>query len=107
MTEDHFNMTADRIEQLVMTGLKLVADLETAAENYHVKSDHHEILRWEASIVKAKLQHLQDRAALPENLCESCLLGEWGRRVQDDLPELAERVMNFHRSHGGVVAGLG
>ena len=77
-------------------GKLLAAELDDLASRYHEKSDQHEILAWEADIVRAKVRDLSERCGLPEYLGESTLLGKWGADLAMELPSITDRVKAFH-----------
>ncbi|MDQ8209756.1 hypothetical protein QEH52_19715 [Coraliomargarita sp. SDUM461003] len=63
---------------IIKEGRKLVCLLEKKSEEFHVKSDQHDILGYEAAILNARIDFVEKKKAMPENLRESTLLGSWG-----------------------------
>lgn len=55
-------------------GMMLADKLEVLAENFHVKSDAHDFLLWEAAVVNAKSEDLLTRCGVASSLQTSILL---------------------------------
>lgn len=85
------------LSELVSFGERLSRDLHVAAMRYHVKSDQHDILGYEAGTVDLYLAWLLRGEPVPEDFRESTLLGEWGRRYSWDDVELLHRTAEFYR----------
>ena len=82
-------------ESLVRLGEQLHSDLSQQAKQYHVKSDAHEVLSWEAVGIATLIQALRDQSPLSEAQTESDLLSDWGKQLHFAHPELADRVSQF------------
>lgn len=77
-------------------GRELAEELEQLSKNYHVKSDDHEILGYEAACVNARVALVTLGLAIPANLQESPLLGPWGRHLRPTMPAVANKVALFY-----------
>ena len=86
-------MTREQIMGLVR---ELSRESEALSENFHVKSDQHDILGYEAAVLAARSQHLDTGGGVQENLRESILLGARGGALAGEMPEFAARVASFH-----------
>jgi hypothetical protein len=90
-------MPANSRNELISSGCSLAGELESLAREYHVKSDNHEILLWEAAIIDAAVEHLRTGAVIFENLQGSALLSAWGEKLAMSIPSVAARVRQFHK----------
>lgn len=63
---------------IIKEGRSLIRLLEKKSEEFHVKSDQHDILGYEAEILAARLDFIEKNKEIPENLKESTLLSRWG-----------------------------
>ena len=86
-------------EELSELGVLLAAELDQLATKYHVKSDEHEILVWEADIIREKSKDVLLRFGLSENLKESTLLSSWGMTLANKIPKITEKVKFFHSQY--------
>jgi hypothetical protein len=84
------------LESLIDLGSQLARDLEALAKEYHVKSDKHEILLWEASIVDAEVNRMKYGTEIIPNLQSSILFSQWDESLAEAIPEIAARVRVFH-----------
>ena len=88
-------MNADELAEF---GLELAEKLKTLAEDFHVKSDAHDFLLWEAAIIKAKSKDLLTRCGVADNLCDSVLLTSDHRSLLiQDL--WIEKIRLFHTGY--------
>jgi hypothetical protein len=78
-------------------GEQLARDLEAAAQRYHVKSDDHDILDYEAAGILEAVRSFRENRGSGANSVESTLLGEWGRHTRSKEPELTKRALEFYR----------
>lgn len=85
-------------DELAALGIMLAEKLEMLAESFHVKSDAHDFLLWEAAIIKAKLEDLLTQCGVASNLQKSILLSvdHQSLRVQYFW---IERVRFFHTEY--------
>lgn len=84
--------------ELAEVGLELADKLETLAKGFHVKSDAHDFLLWEAAIIKAKSEDLLLTCGVIDNLSASVLLTADHRSlVIQDL--WIEKVHLFHTGY--------
>jgi hypothetical protein len=88
--------------ELSKIGNILAAELDKLSALYHVKSDQHEILIWEADILRAKAQDLIEKCGLNENLNDSTLISKWGGGLATSIPEIANRVKEFHEQYNSA-----
>ncbi len=77
--------------------LALADRLETAAHRYDARSDDHEVLGYEAAIIREKAAAISERRLPRRDLSESTLLSPWGRLTVSKEREIAEAVVRFHR----------
>lgn len=61
-------------QTLVTSGERLAAEASTLASQYHIRSDQHETLEYEASVLKAHVAFLVSGNAIPTHLATSPLL---------------------------------
>ncbi|WP_143704021.1 MULTISPECIES: DUF3105 domain-containing protein [Luteimonas] len=80
------------------TGEALVRSLESGAAAYHVKSDAHEILLWEAAVVAARVVQLRTGATPSPALATSVIASAWSHDLALREPALLARVAHFHRA---------
>lgn len=85
-------------------GLDLAEELRRLSKNYHVKSDEHDILEYEAACVEARVEFISTGTAIPENLQESPLLVQWGSRLRAIMPAVFARVESFYEEFPRVLA---
>lgn len=85
--------------ELAAAGIALASELDILATRYHVKSEDHDILSWEADILRAKSTDAVDDCGLSENLKESVLLSDWGARLASQIPAFAARVRDFDEKY--------
>lgn len=76
-------------------GRMLAGELERRANNYHVKSDKHEILAWEAVGVRRMAEQLLGMEECTFDLASSDLFSSWGENLVLDEPELSKKVELF------------
>ncbi|HEY6527055.1 MAG TPA: hypothetical protein VIZ65_00050 [Cellvibrionaceae bacterium] len=72
------------------------------AAQYHVKSDEHDILPWEADIIRAKSKDLVENCGRIENIKESTLLSAWGSSLAAKIPNVVDRAKYFHASYSNA-----
>lgn len=77
--------------------LALAERLEVLSRKYHIKSDDHDILGYEAASIREKLVAKTENRIVRSPLMLSTLLSEWGRSTALQYPEIAEEVRSFHR----------
>ncbi|TQV73904.1 hypothetical protein FLL45_13650 [Aliikangiella marina] len=53
--------------EIAKRGLSLASELDKLSKKYHVKSDIHEMLAWEADILRAKSRDLIEGCGVMEN----------------------------------------
>lgn len=87
---------------LAETGKILASELDELSRDYHVKSDQHEILIWEADILRAKAQDLIENCGLSENLQASTLISKWGDSLAKKIPVIANKVNSFHKEYASI-----
>ncbi|MGI9517451.1 MAG: hypothetical protein ACR2NP_10415 [Pirellulaceae bacterium] len=87
---------AESVQELIYQGNTLICELEDQVEQYHVKSDAHDILKWEIAVVRARVMDLEEQSGLPGDLLDSVLLCDWGYTLAKTIPDLARRVGQFH-----------
>jgi hypothetical protein len=87
-------------EQVIELGRDLARESEALSRSFHVKSDQHDILGYEAAVLAARSQYLETGETIQGNLRESVLLGAWGRALASEMPQFAERVAHFHSEFG-------
>ena len=80
----------------------LAIEVDRLAGDYHVKSDQHEILKWEADILRAKAKDLSEGCGLGEHLRDSALISKWGCNLANEIPEVATKVKEFHQDYNRV-----
>ncbi|MCP4322305.1 MAG: hypothetical protein GY787_10740 [Alteromonadales bacterium] len=83
-------------------GNKLAEEIDRLACDYHVKSDQHEILKWEADILRAKSKDLVEGGGLLENLKDSTLISKWGCKLANEIPEVATKAKEYHQHYNRV-----
>ncbi|XPF95263.1 hypothetical protein ACM9HF_04415 [Colwellia sp. RE-S-Sl-9] len=88
----------DRIE-LGNVGESLAEELEAHSNKYHVKSDKHEILAWEAVGVRGMAQQLLDLVKCTYELESSALFSSWGESLVFEEFELSEKVKLFRKKY--------
>lgn len=88
----------DRTE-LGKMGEILADELEIRSNNYHEKSDKHEILAWEAVGVCGVAEQLLDFKKCTFDLESSNLLGAWGESLACEEPELCKKVKFFREQY--------
>ncbi|MEZ8689232.1 hypothetical protein AB6D53_16495 [Vibrio splendidus] len=88
--------------EFVESGNVLAIELDRLACDYHVKSDQHEILKWEADILRAKSKDLIENCGLTEHLKSSALISKWGCKLANQIPEVATKVKEFHEHYNRV-----
>ncbi|ACA88156.1 hypothetical protein [Shewanella woodyi] len=88
--------------ELSESGNKLAEEIDRLACDYHIKSDQHEILKWEASILWAKSKDLIEDCGLLETLKDSTLLSKWGSYLVKEIPEVAIKVEEFHQHYNRI-----
>lgn len=86
-------------KSLIKTGLLLSKKALKLSYNYHSKSNNHDILGYESSILKAKCDFLNDGKLIPTNLEESALLSDWGKQLALELPELTNSIKEFYQEY--------
>ncbi len=91
-----------QIEELKIIGERLANDLERLAEMYHIKSDQHVILSYEASGVRSMASSLGQGSECKYDLLESNLLSEWGNILASEQPEIFDRVRRFRQQYEQV-----
>ncbi|WP_444930277.1 hypothetical protein ACJJIF_21435 [Microbulbifer sp. SSSA002] len=79
---------------LAETGNALALELDELSGKYHVKSDYHEILAWEADILRAKSQDLVENCGVSENLRVSTLISKWDESLSEKSQLLLTRSNN-------------
>lgn len=85
-------------------GLELAEELRRLSKNYHVKSDEHDILEYEAACVEARVEFASTGTEIPENLLESPLLGQWSSRLRAAMPAVFAQVERFYEEFSRVLA---
>ena len=88
--------------ELAEAGKILATELDDLSKGYHVKSDQHEILIWEADILRAKAQDLIESCGLSENLQDSTLISKWGESLAKKIPLIATKVSSFHKEYASI-----
>ncbi|MCZ4324571.1 hypothetical protein [Pseudomonas anguilliseptica] len=89
-------------QEIADTGASLAVEIDQLAAQYHVKSDEYDILSWEADIIRAKSKGALENCGLVENLRESTLLSTWGANLAESIPNIANKVRDFHASYNSV-----
>lgn len=77
-------------------GYDLALELRFKANEYHIKSDNHVILFYEAATVENEVKDLINGTEVPEHLKKSTLLSLWGRSLAPQIPDIAKQVRAFH-----------
>jgi len=88
--------------KIASIGASLAAELDQLSAQYHVKSDEHDILSWEADIIRAKSKDILENCGLSDNLRESTLLSAWGESLANKIPNVANKARDFHASYNSV-----
>ena len=88
--------------EIANIGASLAAELDQLSEQYHVKSDEHNILSWEADIIRAKTKDILEGCGLSDNLRESTLLSAWGESLVKEIPDIAKKARNFHVNYNSL-----
>lgn len=88
--------------ELAEAGKALAIEIDELSKKYHVKSDQHEILIWEADILRAKSQDLLNDSGLSENLQTSTLISSWGEGLAKNIPAVANKVIHFHKEYAAI-----
>jgi hypothetical protein len=81
---------------LAQAGRRLATQLETIAKDFHVKSDEFETVLWEADILRAKANNIDQQCAVIPNLRSSVLLSNCSRVLLSEHRELIEEINAFH-----------
>lgn len=89
-------------QEIADTGASLAVEIDQLAARYHVKSDEYDILSWEADIIRAKSKDVLENCGLIENLRESTLLSTWGANLAESIPNIANKVRDFHASYNSA-----
>lgn len=84
------------------SGASLAAELDQLPAQYHVKSDEHDILSWEADIIRAKTKDILENCGLNGNFRESTLLSAWGESLVKEIPGIANKARDFHTNHNNL-----
>lgn len=79
--------------------------LEGLSKKFHVKSDQHTILLFEATRLRVFIKEAELGRVVPDHLKETALLGKWGesffsskwKDIQDSIREIYEQV-KLHKS---------
>ncbi|MNZ91793.1 hypothetical protein D3C78_1107880 [compost metagenome] len=88
--------------EIANIGASLVVELDRLSAQYHVKSDEHDILSWEADIIRAKSKDILENCGLNDNLKESTLLSAWGESLAKKIPNIANKARDFHAGYTSV-----
>ena len=83
---------------LIHLGNRLVKALEVLSRQFHVKSDQHDILLYEAAIIQGKVCFLEKGVMPASHLIDSSLLGDWGTALAKAQHTLSEEVAQFHQA---------
>lgn len=75
----------------------LAERLEVLSRKYHIKSDDHDILRYEAESIREKTLAKAENRTARSHLMISTILSEWGRSTALKESEIAEEARSFHR----------
>ncbi len=89
--------------ELSQVGLALSRELSELGNTFHVKSDSRDILWYESATIAAKARDLLENCGVPENLQQSTLLSDWGSSLSAEIPQLVERVREFHQHYAEIV----
>jgi len=73
--------------------------LEQLSRQYHVKSDACDILGYEAITIKQEARDLIENSGVREELRDSTLLSKWGESIANQLPDITDRVGEFHENY--------
>ncbi|WP_444942767.1 hypothetical protein ACJJIK_11020 [Microbulbifer sp. ZKSA006] len=87
------------MEYLIKEGRELLQNLKELASSYHVKSDMHEKLSWEAVGIGGMVGQLVSGSELTYSLTSSNLEKGWGRELVDSHPGLFKRVYKFRDAY--------
>lgn len=87
------------IRELVQTGRELAIELDDLAATMHTKSDEHNVLLWEADILRAKADDIERKCGVSPNLRTSVLLPNSGSGVLRTYSKLVDKVRAFHAAY--------
>lgn len=93
-----------RAGALQAQGDALVRALETRATAYHVKSDAHDILLWEAAVIAARVAHVVSGSPPLATLAGSVIDSSWRHDLHTLEPDLVARVRAFHHAADAALA---
>jgi len=85
-------------QELAKSGFQLAIDLEEVADSYHIRSDEHEMLLYEAAIVEAKSHYLKEGTPVEPNLETSLFAERGGGMIGVRSPKLMQRINTFHQA---------
>lgn len=88
--------------EIANIGASLAVELDQLSAQYHVKSDEHDILSWEADIIRAKSKDILESCGLNDSLKESTLLSAWGENLAKKIPRITNKAKDFHAAYNGV-----
>ena len=88
--------------EMASFGASLAAELDQLSAQYHIKSDEHNVLSWEADIIRAKTKDALENCGLSDYLRESTLLSAWGESLAKKIPDIANKVRDFHAIYSSV-----
>lgn len=91
-----------RKSEIAQHGFELAAELEGNAIRYHEKSDSHDVLYWEGLSLRAKSRDLLENCGVKNELMSSALLSPWGAKLASSMPDLANRVSQFHARYDAL-----
>lgn len=86
-------------KDIILQGLKLALELEQLSKQYHVKSDKHEILGYEAHAIRGMAEEISRGDKPSFELLESTLLSDWGSQLSNELPDAFTRVKAFRQEY--------
>ena len=86
------------LEELTAVGRQLLKEIRRLAGKYHIKSDAHEILSYEAEIMDCLLECLAEGQVVRNAGQESVILSSWGRSLSREEPQIVEAAERFYRS---------
>nr|WP_086937875.1 hypothetical protein [Thaumasiovibrio occultus] len=90
-------------DNLIELGDALLAALYQRAAHFHEKSWQHEALAWEAVGVETRINMLKS-GELDALASDALQNHNWGDKLRDHSPELAESVMAFYQQLYRTVA---
>lgn len=85
---------------LAEVGKELASKLKSLSKEFHVKSDHYEILLWEIAVIQAKVKDITENCGIQNKfLKESVLISSWGTSATLISPEIRSKVTEFHKHY--------